>query len=356
VTRRRVDLTTITSGVQQTLRLDQIREHTDTQPREQIQMGVVEEYADEMAAREDGIIVNGQGQPWPALIVYASPTEAGTYWLADGYHRLAAARRRGMDKIQVELHEGELRDAILHSVGANSTHGLRRSQADGRRAVRRLLADEEWVRWSNEEIARRCLVSPPTVATVRRKMEEEGAIEAHIRRIGSDGREQYTRHQGRKHTFPTEQAPSDPSSETPSAERRPAVPATRQTTARWDELARLKGADYSCAVCHWETTEHLRAVAERGLELLAPDGALVVPIPQGDQLAQLILALESKKRERGLRGPVVVVTGSLTALVVWIGGDRTLPVKVQSLGELISTLTGLGRVLHVSTEGGGPAL
>ncbi|QXD15805.1 hypothetical protein GQ464_002330 [Rhodocaloribacter litoris] len=59
------------------------------------------------------------------------------------------------------------RDAILHSVGANAEHGLRRTGADKRRAVMTLLQDEEWRRWSDREIARRCRVSHPFVAKMR---------------------------------------------------------------------------------------------------------------------------------------------------------------------------------------------
>ena len=47
----------------------------------------------------------------------------------------------------------------MASVGANAEHGLRRSNADKRRAVMRLLEDEEWGKWSDREIARRCRVS-----------------------------------------------------------------------------------------------------------------------------------------------------------------------------------------------------
>lgn len=352
-TRRKVNLGALTQGaLAPTLALDELREHADTQPREAIAQQLIEEYADDMVAREDGVLVNHAGQPWPAVVVYASPTEAGTYWLADGYHRVAAARRAGLERIQVELRDGELRDAILHSVGANSSHGLRRSRSDARRAVRRLLLDDEWRVWSNEEIARRCAVSPPTVAKVREQLQQEGAIPEVVRRMGADGRVQYTRHQGRVATFEEEAVPPARDPSVTDAPR----PTARQMTARWDELATLRGAGYACAVCHWETPEQLRRVAELGPELLAPDGALVLTAPQGDHLAQLILAIEQKKRACGLRGPVIVVTGAFASLVVWVGGERSVPPKVASLADLITRLAGAGKVLHVSSEGGAAAL
>ncbi len=47
-------------------------------------------------------------------------------WLADGFHRVAASKRAGFLDIEVDLRQGSRRDAILFSLGANATHGLRR--------------------------------------------------------------------------------------------------------------------------------------------------------------------------------------------------------------------------------------
>ena len=65
------------------------------------------------------------------------------------------------------MRQGTRRDAILFSVGANASHGLRRTNQDKRRAVETLLRDEEWGAWSNSEIARRCGVHHSTVADLR---------------------------------------------------------------------------------------------------------------------------------------------------------------------------------------------
>ena len=45
-------------------------------------------------------------------------------WLADGFHRLAAFKDIGRDRIQAEVIEGTLEDALWRSFGANKTHGL----------------------------------------------------------------------------------------------------------------------------------------------------------------------------------------------------------------------------------------
>lgn len=65
------------------------------------------------------------------------------------------------------MRQGGLRDAILHSAGANAAHGLRRTNADKRRAVLMLLEDGEWSQWSDREIGRQCVVDHKTVTRLR---------------------------------------------------------------------------------------------------------------------------------------------------------------------------------------------
>lgn len=65
------------------------------------------------------------------------------------------------------MRQGGLRDAILHSAGANADHGLRRTNDDKRRAVLMLLQDEVWGQWNDSKIARACAVSQPFVTKVR---------------------------------------------------------------------------------------------------------------------------------------------------------------------------------------------
>ncbi|MCJ2074231.1 hypothetical protein MKK68_00955, partial [Methylobacterium sp. E-016] len=92
------------------------------------------------------------------------------HWLAEGFHRFNAAREAELETIACEVRPGSLRDAILHSAGANATHGLRRSNADKRRAVLILLEDDEWSTWADREIARRCAVDNKTVARLREEL------------------------------------------------------------------------------------------------------------------------------------------------------------------------------------------
>ncbi len=127
------------------------------QMRVEMKPDVVREYADEMAA----------GTIFPAVEVYY---DGSIYWLAEGYHRVAAARLIERETIDAEVLDGGERDAILHGIGSNASHGLRRTQADKRRAVERLLRDEEWSKWSNRKIAEAAKVDHKTVANVRRDL------------------------------------------------------------------------------------------------------------------------------------------------------------------------------------------
>jgi hypothetical protein len=90
------------------------------------------------------------------------------YWLADGFHRAQAGLRAGWIGIDADVRQGDRRDAILFSVGANAAHGHRRSNADKRRAVETLLNDSEWAKWSDSKISDVCGVGYSLVADVRK--------------------------------------------------------------------------------------------------------------------------------------------------------------------------------------------
>ncbi len=120
----------------------------------------VAEYADAIEA----------GAVFPAVLLYH---DGAAYYVADGFHRVEAARRIARDTILAEVRDGSGRDAILAAAGANATHGLRRTRADKRRAVETLLRDPDWTRWSDREIGKACAVDHKTVASVRRELTGE---------------------------------------------------------------------------------------------------------------------------------------------------------------------------------------
>src|SRR5579859_7578286 len=113
------------------------------QPRAAINPLVVERYAEAMRA----------GTTFPAVTVFQ---DGETRYLADGFHRVEAARRAGLTEIDADVREGSPHDARLHGASANGTHGLPRSQADVRRAIARVI--QECPEWTDAAIAAHCHV------------------------------------------------------------------------------------------------------------------------------------------------------------------------------------------------------
>jgi hypothetical protein len=142
------------------LTISLIRTDGGTQPRAEINHAVVSDYADAMT----------DGAAFPPVVVFY---DGERYWLADGFHRVKAAVQIGLLEIDADVRQGTRRDAVLYSVGANATHGYRRTNADKRRAVETLLSDEEWGKWSNYQIAEKCGVSEQLVRSLRLNRSDE---------------------------------------------------------------------------------------------------------------------------------------------------------------------------------------
>ena len=102
----------------------------------------------------------------PVVIFY----DGQTRWLAEGFHRIAAAKQAGFTSISVTVIEGNERDAMLHSLGSNADHGKRRTNADKRYVVETMLKDDQWSAWSDREIGERCKVTHPFVAGIRKSL------------------------------------------------------------------------------------------------------------------------------------------------------------------------------------------
>lgn len=129
------------------------------QPRVSLSTDLIGEYADAMKA----------GEQFPPVVAFHDGEDI---WLADGFHRIYAAKQAGVAAVLAEVRPGSLRDAMLYSVGANAQHGMRRSNADKRKSVETLLNDPEWSQWSDREIARRCAVSVMTVSRARESLSQ----------------------------------------------------------------------------------------------------------------------------------------------------------------------------------------
>jgi hypothetical protein len=143
---------TPTAGRPRKVMLDSIEYEPENQARVQLNNDTVAEYADAM----------GRKEKLPPIVCYH---DGSTYWLADGFHRYHAARKRGEKWIDAQVIKGSRDDARWHAAGANTQHGLNRTTADKQKAVR--LALELRPNLSDNKIAAHCGVSQPFVGKVR---------------------------------------------------------------------------------------------------------------------------------------------------------------------------------------------
>lgn len=150
--------------IQKSLKVAEITVDTDIQTRTQLYEDKINEYAEEIH----------EGASFPPVVVFL---ENKKYWLADGFHRIEAFKRAEKVEINAEIRTGGKREAILYSVGANATHGLKRTPEDKRNAVLKLLQDKEWAKWSGTEIAKRCNVSHTFVNKLKNEFTSNVASE-----------------------------------------------------------------------------------------------------------------------------------------------------------------------------------
>ena len=94
-------------------------ERTKLQTRLQLSSDTVDDYADAMRNKAK----------FPPVTVFAD-AEKDTLWLADGFHRVAAAEMDGYKFVKADVRAGTFADALKFALGANANHGLRRSNAD----------------------------------------------------------------------------------------------------------------------------------------------------------------------------------------------------------------------------------
>lgn len=145
--------------------LSHIRRDGGTQARADMNQSAIEDYAQAMEA----------GAKFPPVVLFQ---DQDTYWLGDGFHRVAAAIKAGKKGIQADIRQGGQRQARLFALGANSTHGVRRTNADKRLAVSILLDDPEWSQWSNRQISEVVGVSHQFINNMRN--ERVATVATHV--------------------------------------------------------------------------------------------------------------------------------------------------------------------------------
>lgn len=154
--------------------LRMLRTDGGTQPRAGLVETKVDQYAEMMA---DGVKMD------PLFVIY----DGSAYWLVDGFHRLAAARRVGCDFIACDVRPGTLADAQWASYGVNARHGLERTAEDKRRAVLAALQHPNSALMSDRAIAVHCGVGNRFVGVCRKEL-PNCARDTVGRRTGLDGK------------------------------------------------------------------------------------------------------------------------------------------------------------------------
>lgn len=157
------------------VKLSEVSLDHNLQPRVTITDAIVDEYAEAMM----------RGESFPPVVIF---NDGATNWLADGYHRYKAAQKADLESISAEFRSGTKLDALRYALSANATHGLRRSQADRRRAV--LIALQEFSELSDREIGRLVKVDGKTVGKYR---ERTAIADEVIQRI-NEGESFYAKH------------------------------------------------------------------------------------------------------------------------------------------------------------------
>lgn len=113
--------------------------------------GLCAEHVDRLAALEGA---------WPPILL-----ARGDGSVIDGAHRVAAAGRLGMARIEAVWFDGSAADAYVEFVRRNVAHGLTLTVHERKAAAARVLHDHPL--WSDRRIAEVCALSPKTVARVR---------------------------------------------------------------------------------------------------------------------------------------------------------------------------------------------
>lgn len=165
----------------QSLKLSNIVITFGLQTRCQLDPLTIAEYAEAMTA----------GAKFPPVTVFHS-REDDAIFLADGFHRYRAAEKAGFLDILADVIEGDRSQALVHALGSNQSHGLRRSNADKRRCVE--MALEQWPKQSSREIAKLCGVGHTMVDEFRKQLASDASSPSETSstpinsRIGADGK------------------------------------------------------------------------------------------------------------------------------------------------------------------------
>lgn len=137
----------------------------EIQARRQLNYVTVGEYATHMK----------DGAEFPPVLTYF---DGETYWLADGFHRITAARDYAdLAEFPAEIREGTKRDAQWYALGANQNYGERRLNSDLKKIAERVYKDPEWNKTPLIEIARHTGIPETTIRRWFRDFDASSPLE-----------------------------------------------------------------------------------------------------------------------------------------------------------------------------------
>lgn len=136
------------------IKLAAITTTAGTQIRASLSTEVVGQYADAM---QD--LANNK---FPPVVVFQT---GDNFILADGFHRVAAAKVNGFTDIQADIRHGGKSDALWYALTANRAHGLQLTAPDKKRSI--ILALENFPTKSQQEIANHVGCSQKYVSQIK---------------------------------------------------------------------------------------------------------------------------------------------------------------------------------------------
>ncbi|NCC85469.1 MAG: hypothetical protein EOM03_15275 [Clostridia bacterium] len=145
-----------------------IRLDCGTQSRASLNQDTINQYAEDMT----------EGAVFPPPVVFYNGED---HILSVGFHRVHAALQAGYSEMECEVRNGTLRDAILFSIKSNADHGLPRTNADKKHAVKmafqQLMEDGRNIRdvddVSHTEVARMAAVHHTFIMKIRVDIADE---------------------------------------------------------------------------------------------------------------------------------------------------------------------------------------
>jgi hypothetical protein len=166
------------------LKLDDIEILDEIQSRVDFNEDTIQDYADKYEL--------GVEMP-PVKVV---KTKEGKYLLADGFHRYEAVLRDTPSKkatINAIVTTGEIADAQYISITSNTEHGLYRTNADKRKAVKMALQHECFKNFSDRNLADILKVGHAFISKIRQELELNKKSGVHSGHLTETGRcENYT--------------------------------------------------------------------------------------------------------------------------------------------------------------------